>query len=353
MTVSLLAPTYGSVIGSLVTHPPESGHDMAALGRSLGGRPVNGEPQGTPLVNSDIVVRSGERTDEDLAAHATAYAARNWEVLPLRGKIPLIPRRDGGRGVLDATSDLSKVSEWWDRWPDANVGGRVPSGLVVIDIDPRSGGLESWGELVAQNHDIVTLAAWSGRGDGGRHLFLRNPGGRLRGSIGQGLDVKTHAGYTVLPPSIHPESHKPYRWDDVSVPIVAPPAWLIELLSKRPAIPQVPRSRRGIYTGDSIADWYTVMHTWEDVLAPHGWMLVAGDGDGDGSKWRHPTSTSAEPASIKHGCLFVYSPNTPFIQTGAQDPHGYTRFAAFAILDHCGDRSAAARAARTMREAAR
>jgi hypothetical protein len=44
--------------------------------------------------------------------------------------------------------------------------------------------------------------------------------------------------------------------------------------------------------------------------------------------------------------LFVYSPNTPFTVTTPGDPHGYTRFRAYAVLEHGGDLSAAARALR-------
>jgi hypothetical protein len=44
--------------------------------------------------------------------------------------------------------------------------------------------------------------------------------------------------------------------------------------------------------------------------------------------------------------LFVYSPNTPFDVTEAGHPKGYTKFKAYAILNHAGDMSAAARALR-------
>ncbi len=43
---------------------------------------------------------------------------------------------------------------------------------------------------------------------------------------------------------------------------------------------------------------------------------------------------------MRHGCLFVYSPNTPFEVTETECPHGVTRFRALAILDHDGDLSA-------------
>ena len=56
-------------------------------------------------------------------------------------------------------------------------------------------------------------------------------------------------------------------------------------------------------------------------------------------------------ATIKHDCLFVYSPNTPFEQTSARDPHGYTVFRAWAVLEHGNDLRAAALAARGLRDA--
>ncbi|MBA3289526.1 MAG: bifunctional DNA primase/polymerase [Acidimicrobiia bacterium] len=289
---------------------------------------------------------------DDLGADALRYGQAGYEVFPLRGKVPAIAKRDGGNGVLDATTDLLQIAAWWTKYPGANIGGRVPSGVVVVDIDPRSGGLDTWGALIAENGDFTTRTAWSGRNDGGRHIYVGHPGGRVRGSIGAGLDVKTHSGYTVLPPSIHPSSRKPYRWDDPTAPIVLPPAWLADLLRAPPVVPKVPTSQPTAYAGDSIADWYTATHTWADTLGAHGWTLVAGDGDSDGSKWRHPTSTSSEPASIKNGCLFVYSPNTVFDVTEAESPHGYTRFRAYAVLDHGGDLSAAARAAREIQGAA-
>jgi len=44
--------------------------------------------------------------------------------------------------------------------------------------------------------------------------------------------------------------------------------------------------------------------------------------------------------------LFVYSTNTAFDVTEPGDRHGDTRFKAYALLDHDGDMSAAARAVR-------
>lgn len=306
--------------------------------------------------------------DDNLGGHALAYAAAGWEVLPLHSwdcRCPSTGKRagcadnEGGRGktprplhgVLDASTDLQQVVQWWSRWPSANIGGRLPRGVVAVDIDPRHEGGATWDALVDRHGPFTTRTAITGRGDNGRHLYVEHPGGELVGVLGAGVEVKTSRGYTVLPPSRHALGGL-YRWEDATAPIMPAPRWLADLL-RRPAPPRkLPTSTAGSYSGDSIAEWYEAVHTWADILGPHGWHLVHGAGDDDGSSWRHPNATAATSATVRHGCLFVYSTNTPFDETEAGDPHGYTRFRAYAILDHGGDLSAAARAARQLREVA-
>ncbi len=279
---------------------------------------------------------------DDIGAYAVELAVRGWPVLPLRGKVPAIP---GGRGVLDASSDVDQVRSWWSgRYAGANIGARVPASLVVLDVDPRNGGAETLDQLVAEHGPLpATLTVWSGRGDGGRHLYYRRPFTRLTTKALPGVDLKTGAGYVVVPPSLHPATRQPYRWA-VREP-AAMPRWLQRLLTPAPVPPPAPRARPVALDGGSgVADAYSASASWCDLLPRHGWRLVRGDGDSDGSCWRHPAATAAVSATVRHGCLFVYSPNTVFPVTEAGDPHGVTRFRAYALLDHGGDLSAAARA---------
>jgi hypothetical protein len=174
------------------------------------------------------------RTDDTpLLAAALDYAARGWEIFPLAGKIPAIPKRNGGNGVLDATTDPERITAWWTTMPWANIGGRVPADLIVIDLDPRHGALDD-----ARVDDLPnTLICWSGRDDDGRHLYYRHPGDPVCARrLPPGWDLKTSAGYAVLPPSTHPATGKPYRWEDPSATAGAPPAWLVQLL--RPPVPR-------------------------------------------------------------------------------------------------------------------
>ena len=71
--------------------------------------------------------------------------------------------------------------------------------------------------------------------------------------------------------------------------------------------------------------------------------MVRYDGNEDSSAWRHPDATSSLSATVRHGCLFVYSTSTDFDATGYGDIHGYTKFRAYAVLNHDGDLSLAAK----------
>jgi hypothetical protein len=281
--------------------------------------------------------------------HALAGGSVGFEVFPLNGKVPAIA---GGRGCLDATTDPDTIRKLWAPRPHANIGIRIPIGQVVVDIDPRHSGDEGLRLLEVVHGPLpFTRTVLSGRGDGGQHLYFLAPDGPLTSrQLPAGIDLKTRGGYVVAPPSLHPDTGRPYVWADVRQPVPLP-EWFADLIVRRqlPA-PTYTTADSAIWTTfgqGSIADEFSATARWADILRPHGWTLVGRyDGDEDGSCWRHPTATSAWSATIKHGCLFVYSPNTPFEVTESSDPHGCTKFRAYAVLEHSGDLSAAARALR-------
>jgi hypothetical protein len=285
----------------------------------------------------------------NLPEAAVTYVENGLRVFPLarQGKVPAIPARLGGRGVLDATEDPRIVAEWWRRSPSCNIGGAVPLGVVVVDIDGRNAGPEHLAALEAELGPLPrTLTCWTGSGGGSRHLWFRHPGGRVTQTrLPAGVELRIHGNYCVLPPSVHPSGGM-YRWDDPDTPIAAlPPAW-VRRLRPPPPLEVSPRRLTVVRPGDteSVADWFSAHHSWGEILV--GWRLVAGDGESDGSRWRHPTATSPVSATIRHGCLFVYSPTPGLPVTTPAEPHGLTRFRAWAHLEFAGDLSAAAREAR-------
>ena len=66
---------------------------------------------------------------------ALMYAGLGFAVFPLwpRDKRPATEN-----GFKAATTDRQRISDWWDKYPDCNIGiatGAMSGGLVVIDLD--------------------------------------------------------------------------------------------------------------------------------------------------------------------------------------------------------------------------
>lgn len=154
---------------------------------------------------------------------ALTYIYQGFQVFPLApgGKTPLVKN-----GLHDASDSPDMIEQWWRKWPNANIGLRVPERVIVIDIDPRSGGtLEQLGE--------VPRTRTAATGGGGWHLLYRHVG-KARGKLdqAQGIDIKTHSGYIVAAPSLHPSGRR-YRWVDEG-PITDLPASLLRRVSPAP-----------------------------------------------------------------------------------------------------------------------
>ena len=140
-------------------------------------------------------------------------------------------------GVDDASIDLDVVREWWAKWSDAPIAVATGerSGFVVLDEDPRHGGMESIAELTAK-HGELPEGPVVRTGGGGRHFYFQHPGGNFPNAIGfvPGLDIRGDQGYVLVPPSPHP-SGGVYEWvrhvRDVKLPFL--PGWLVKLLDDK------------------------------------------------------------------------------------------------------------------------
>jgi hypothetical protein len=177
-----------------------------------------------------------ERRDPELIDAALELAAAAWEVFPCWPTGPQAKSPLTLHGHHDATMDPDVITAMWLRWPDAMIGARVPDSLLVIDIDPRNGGsIEALEEFTGPLP--ATLMVWSGRNDGGRHLYFQRPASPLSSTrLPKGVDLKAN-GYMIMPPSIHPATGQPYRWQDEDAPAAAIPAKLSELLRPPPQRP--------------------------------------------------------------------------------------------------------------------
>lgn len=78
----------------------------------------------------------------------------------------------------EATSNKEKITEWWTKWPAANIGiatGRKSQGLVVIDLDiDDNKGINGYETLKEwQNEHGELPETWQSiTGRGGYHLFI-------------------------------------------------------------------------------------------------------------------------------------------------------------------------------------
>jgi hypothetical protein len=149
---------------------------------------------------------------------------------------PLAPRLKVPRDTGWRDADYSTFApEAWLR-QGGNIGVRLTAEQVVVDIDPRNGGDESWDSLSWEaGEDNVVVRT----GSGGAHIYFNKPASvRLRGKYPgrPGIDVKGHGGFVVAPGSIHPDTGKPYLIESGSFAAVRPlPGSMLEAL-RRPEL---------------------------------------------------------------------------------------------------------------------
>jgi hypothetical protein len=274
---------------------------------------------------------------------------RSWRIYQLR-----LPREE-------------EVRDWYE------IGG--PFGLAVLG-GPGSGGQKNH-SLEILDFDCLDLATpWidqvEQRTPGltsrlvmvlsprpGLHVYFRSPVlaecqklacGPVVDESGQGvqdeygrlkkttlIEAKGYGGYCLVPPSprrCHPRNR------------------LYQLLEGSPDLTQVPtisRAERDILLevrtvqadGQRPGDDFERRASWAEILQPHGWVMVGRRGEVE--DWRRPGKGSGVSATVNYaasGLLYVFSTNAdPF-----EDGRGYSKFTAFALLNHGSDYAKAARA---------
>ena len=170
-----------------------------------------------------------------MLADALDLANLGWPVFPCveipgdRAKSPYTKN-----GFHDASMDPELIQKWWDYRPNALIGIPVPTHMLVIDIDPHNGGSRE--ALEAKAGAIPkTVTAWSGRGDGGHHLYFFRPNDNqtlTKTKLPPGIDLREGGRhYVIAPPSLHPDTHQPYRWENFEEgPVACCPFDLYSLL---------------------------------------------------------------------------------------------------------------------------
>lgn len=308
------------------------------------------------------------------AWYAERYAGRFGMAL-----VPIEPRRkfptadDWGKNVI---TDESAASSFWSENPEWNIGLALgPSRFCSLDIDCAVSFAFIMEEYGIPENALDSFPTIQGSAKGRRVMF-RVPDGvslpyeklnwptkedqrkkytviELRSSC----DGKQRQ--DVLPPSIHPDTGKPYRWIVQPPATLAdwptPPGWLMAIWEAwdkfkpqlvavcpwaekhQPPAPAVQVARA--HTGDSVIDAYCRAVPLEDALARSGYRRV-------GKRYLSPHSTTGLPGvTIMPGgsSCWIHHASDPLCSEDTGKP--VNSFDLFVTYDHGGNMSSAVKAA--------
>lgn len=253
----------------------------------------------------------------------------------------------------------------------AVIGGAISGGLEIIDFDTADL-FQPWSAWVQEAAPgLLERLVLIQTPRPGVHVYSRSQSaeGNQKLAVAHSLDDKGQptfktlietrgeGGYVLVPPSpslCHP-SGRPYilmtgrGLTDVPTISVEERRILFEAARRfdqtplapsrpvavRPARPQTPQGNRP-------GDHFNARASWEEVLEPHGWVCVSVDATGL-EHWRRPGKTQGTSATVNYAgadLLHVFSQNASPFEAG----HSYSKFSAFALLQHHGDFRAAAAA---------
>lgn len=259
----------------------------------------------------------------------------------------------------------------------AAVCGEISDGLIMIELEGRAAdklpqlretSRERGAETAELFHKLTT--GWAEISpSGGFHFYARTPenthGNRKLARTQDGTvlaETRENGGYTVIAPTSG-EYHETGRaWTRLAGgPATLPTFTLAQLdtlldifrtLDEAPAAPTLTSSRERHTTTPAQppaprdagaltpGDEYEQKTSWEDILTPHGWTISSRDATT--TYWTRPGKTMGVSATTGRAQdrdrLYVFSSSTIF---APETP--YTKFGAYALLNHGGDLSEAAR----------
>lgn len=283
---------------------------------------------------------------------------------------------------------LEQVDEWWGNGKPyglALICGGVSGNLEMCEIEGRAMVSDKLQDLINRMDELGVGHVWDllygpdgfteTSPSGGLHFLYRIsdhevPGNTKIATSGEGLclaETRGHGGYVITAPTpgiCHP-SGEPWQlregqygvlptitWQERNLfhealrlaldeTVAAPNVVLTSPISatwlENSSIPSV-RSTDHLSPGDDFE-----AHTdWAEILEPYGWSLESRHGPE--RQWTRPGKDPREGISATTGRagdrdrLYVFSTSTVF---QAEVP--YTKFGAFALLNHGGDHTAAAR----------
>jgi P4 family phage/plasmid primase-like protien len=273
----------------------------------------------------------------------TGAVSGNLEMFEFEGKAI-------AEGVMDRMRDLACNSGQADLWDKVMNGYRedTPSGGIHL--------LYRTEQPVQKNTKLAQRPETPEELDGRDPSVKETAAGVKTPRPVVLIETRGEGGFTITSPShgkVHP-SGRP--WNLVTGSLATIPTLTAEehanLFTLARACDQMPlpeprtSTRTPGPTSDSDGtrpgDDYNARTEWDDILVPHGWRLLFTRGS-EGF-WCRPGKDYGVSATTNHnggGCLYVFTTSTDFTSE-----ESYTKFGAYAHLEHGGSTSAAAKALR-------
>jgi hypothetical protein len=293
----------------------------------------------------------------DFISTAVCYTEAGLSVIPVRAdgsKAPALKEWTSFQHHLPSEDELR---QWFGNGVKRGIAvvcGAVSGNLAVLDFDDEDAYI-AFGDLVVE-HGLQTLVSRlpCAKTPGGYHYYLRTPEPLAtqvlaRNEKGELLvEVRGEGAYAIVPPSpaeVHPDG-KPYELltgDLCAVPQLTAEEVedilsLVRALNRKvePA-PQVLQ-----VTGDAkrVGDRYNEQADVLTLLQQHGWKVYR-EGRNGNLYLTRPGKERGVSASWHEGLrmFYVFSTNAPPFEAG----RAYSPFAIYALLEHGGDFSAAAK----------
>lgn len=329
--------------------------------------------------------KSTNQQQKTFPVHAAAcsYRQQGLSVIPICTDGSKQPAVATWNPYRDRRATALELRAWFHHADPCGIGivtGPISGNLVVLDFDDRDC-YDAWKAVVKQKRPnlwakLVRIATPSG----GRHVYFRlaateelqrlphvlaarrrdetlSPEEQPRLTL---CELKFNGRYVVAPGSptaCHP-THRVYR--ELAGTTIAQVKCLskksVEFLvrkaqrfdqrpprrfPKHPGAAEFHRVAAHAHAGERPGDEFEVIMNWDEILEPHGWHFQ--EGREEVEYWCRPGKDDGISASINYqncGLLYVFSTNAaPLV-----DNQAYTKFAAFAELNHGGDFTAAAAA---------
>ncbi len=193
--------------------------------REQGGRKGTAQRESEPSKAHGINDAAGRDAATPSFGEMVRYREAGLDLIPLhawnkkdqrgrdRGKTPIDPTWQ--RRAYSAEAVLERAQH-----SGLNVGFRIPSDVVVLDVDPRNfpEGRDSLAEVTAALGIELSVAPHVVTGSGGHHFYFRKPADMLTLESLEdfpGIEFKTSGRQVVAAGSVHPCGGL-YRWDEFS-----------------------------------------------------------------------------------------------------------------------------------------